>query len=200
MEVLVWWKIRLLDYLLKCPKIQINCFTSQICCLKSLMELWIQEPFVFHSTKAWPLFHEENRITLRGKTFCFFKRIIFFLAYFKGKKKMHSSFSFSEGEEKTYSFCFLGKEKRDFSQRDNWKKKNFLFSFPETAHPFSYLFGSGRVRSLRHPNPTPISPTCTRWVELVQSLIQVHSIPLLKVIHIDKWLCDYASTPAIWGL
>ena len=145
MEVLVWWKIRFLDYLLKCPKIQINCFTSQICCLKSLMELWIQEPFVFHSTKAWPLFHEENRITLRGKTFCFFKRIIFFLAYFKGKKKMHSSFSFSEGEEKTYSFCFLGKERRDFSQRDNWKKKTFYFRFLKLlTHFLIYL---GRVGS-----------------------------------------------------
>ena len=47
-----WWIIRLLDYLLKCPKIQIGCFTGQIYHLKSLMELRIREPFVYHSTRT----------------------------------------------------------------------------------------------------------------------------------------------------
>ena len=56
------------------------------------------------------------------------------------------------------------------------------YKTPRNCSPiFSFIWvGSGQVIPLRHPNPTPTSPTCTKWAELARSLIQVHSIPFFE--------------------
>ena len=180
------------------PKIQIGCFTNQISCLKSWMKLRIWEPFVSYRTRALTFVFTEKR------TFCFFRRKIIFSYVFWGKKKTYFfTFVFRKRKGK----CILSLSSfpwREFSQRERVfsqeREKNFFFlnsgsfwivlKLPETTPLISPInfFRSGQVSPLGHPNPTPTSPTCTRWVELAQSFIQVHSIPLLKVIHIGKWV------------
>ena len=140
-------------------------------------------------------------------TFLFLQKnyILTFFVSQKEKKTYFFSLWFSRRDEPKYlSLVFQERilTERVFTQREIERnkiiKKIIIFfnsgsfwvviKLPETVPPFSHLFGSGQVSPLGHPNPTLTSPTYIRWVELAQSLIQVHSIPLLKVIHTGKWV------------
>ena len=73
-----WWIIRLPGYLLKSLKVQIGCFTSQICRLKSWIELRIWEPFISHSIRALTFISQrKTRNNFKRGSFYFFRRIIF---------------------------------------------------------------------------------------------------------------------------
>ena len=157
-----WWIIRLPGYLLKSLKVQIGCFTSQICRLKSWMELRIREPFVSHSTRPLTLVSRRKLgITSRDDLFVFFRRIIFLLFVSQREKKTYFfSLWFSRREKSKYLSRF---PKESFHSEGEIIRKTFFFIFNsnsfwvvlkllETALPFFHLFGSGWVSPLGHPN------------------------------------------------
>ena len=116
-------------------------------------------------------FHREKiAITLRERTFYFFKRIVFFLLFPNERRKHISSFLFlkREREDKTYSFSGFPRRENSHSEIAKPKKPSFLFYFNsgsfrvvlellETAPLISpiYWVGLGWVNPLRHPNPSP---------------------------------------------
>ena len=153
-------------------KIQIGCFTSQIFCLKSWMELRIWEPFVSHSTRTLTFVSwRKLGITSRNDLFVFFRRIIFLLFCFpKRGENIFLLFVIFRERWAKISLCGFSREDyhRESFHSERWLKKTFLFIFifnsgnywvvlklSKTASPFSHLFGSGCVNPLRHPNPTP---------------------------------------------
>ena len=153
-----------MGYLLKCLKILICFFTDQFSRFKSWMELQIQEPFFSHSTRALTFVFTEK------KWIKFEKRIYFFM-----KKNCILSFVFKE-------------RRKHILKKINCHSFWEVLKLPKLFPYFLTFIGLDQVSPLGHPYPTLTSPTCIRWVELAWSLIQVHYIPLLKVIHIGKWV------------
>ena len=142
-------------------------------------------PFSQHKSLDLRL-HGENKITLRERTFCFFKRKIILSYVFQGKKKTYFfTFVFRKRERK----CILSLSsfpQREFSEREREfslkrEKKNFFFlnsgrfcivlKLPKTApliSPINWV-GLGRVGPLGHPNPTPTLGKKIRGVDAAAS-------------------------------
>ena len=117
-----WWIIKLPDYLLKCPKIQICCFTRQICRLKSWMKLRIRESFFFHSTGALTFVSwRKLGITSRDDLFVSLEELCYFLFISREKRKCILHFHFSRKKRKhILSLVFQGK-RRETSHIENKK-------------------------------------------------------------------------------
>ena len=148
------------------------------------MELQIQEPFCSHNTRAWTfVFTKKNMKLSKEKDFCFNKKKICILSFVFKEGRNVFIFVFQRERRKLILSLsgFLG---REFSHRDRNKKNLFIFIFyfnngsfwvvlnSKKLFPlFISFIASSQVNPLGHSNPTPTSPTCTRWAKLPRSLV-----------------------------
>ena len=109
------------------PKIQIGCFTSQICHLKSWMKLQIWESFLFHGTRALTFVSwRKLGITSRDDLFVSLEELYYFSFISREKKKCILHFHFSRKKRK-HIISLVFQEERLLTERIKNKKTFFLF-------------------------------------------------------------------------